>query len=137
MWGEVIDSIHYFKQTSILNRCVQLRNENYWHLCDKTSDLAANIDCTRTQGQMIVNAHLFMSLILSNKSSTIMRHECSYNLFLLRPAFLYTLIDQMRERDSSPSVPCPVLLTLSLPSTYISHRRLSLSSFEKIVFFVR
>jgi hypothetical protein len=57
-WGEVIDSIHYFKQTSILNRCVQLRNENYWHLCDKTSDLAANIDdCTRTQGQMIVNAH--------------------------------------------------------------------------------
>jgi len=78
MWGEVIDSIHYFKQTSILNRCVQLRNANYWHLCDRTSDLAANIDCTRTQGQMIVNAHLFMSLILSNKSSTIMRHECSF-----------------------------------------------------------
>jgi hypothetical protein len=66
---KVIDNIHYLNETSVLNGYVQLRRKKkFWHLCDKTNDLAALIDCTRTQGQMIVNVHSFMSLILFNKS---------------------------------------------------------------------
>jgi hypothetical protein len=58
---KMIDNIHYFQSTSVLNRYVQLRRrkkKEFCHLCDKTNDLAALSDCTRTQGQMIANAYI-------------------------------------------------------------------------------